>query len=178
MADSAVVLDGVLRFCCPGADTVVKSVAHLGEILEISLMKYDIQGIAPTASYMDAQPIAVFAIACRHEWSGLVTDAASRSLEIPIRAFDEQTPELTGVDAAHYHTLLKYHAACSAASKKTVEVLRWIEAPPDEGIWWNCTTATCWLLTSIVCLRATNINGSSWAPRVESPTPDTSQRSL
>ncbi|KAJ7818629.1 hypothetical protein B0H13DRAFT_2455014 [Mycena leptocephala] len=148
MAESAVVLDGVLRFCYPGADTVVKSVAHLGEILEISLMKYDIQGITSTAKqylqgYMDAQPIAVFAIACRHEWRGLATDAASRSLEIPIRTFDEQTPELTGVDAAHYHTLLKYHAACGAASKKTVEVLRWIEAPPDEGIWWNCTTATC-----------------------------------
>ncbi|KAJ6540451.1 hypothetical protein B0H19DRAFT_1239718 [Mycena capillaripes] len=128
MAESAVVLDGVLRFCYPGADTV---------------------GITPTAKqyvqgYMDAQPIAVFAIACRHEWRELATDAARRSLELPIRAFDEQTPELTGVDAAHYHTLLKYHAACGAASKKTVEVLRWLEAPPDEGIWWKCTPRTLW----------------------------------
>ncbi|KAJ7473603.1 hypothetical protein B0H11DRAFT_1338868 [Mycena galericulata] len=144
MAESAVVLDRVLRFCYPGAEAVVDSISHLQEILELSLIKYDIQFIVPVAkkylqTYVDDQPVAAFAIACRYKWEDLAMAAARRSLALPIRSFDlESPPELEYITAKDYHTLLKYHIACATAATNTTTDLRWITGPPNE-VWFRCT---------------------------------------
>ncbi|KAJ6568730.1 hypothetical protein B0H19DRAFT_1133863 [Mycena capillaripes] len=147
MAESALVLDRMLKFCYPGAQPVVESIHQLREILEISLVKYDIQSIIPTAKqylqkYIESDPVAVFAIACRHEWKDLATDAARMSLKLPLRSFTESIPELAYVAASHYHSLLKYHASSGTACARVTQNLRWIQAPPAQ-VWWTCTNSSC-----------------------------------
>ncbi|KAJ7913443.1 hypothetical protein B0H13DRAFT_1873876 [Mycena leptocephala] len=146
MAESAVVLDRVLKFCYPGAQSVVDSIDQLRETLEISLIKYDIQGIVPLAKkylegYIETHTVAVFAIACLHEWKDLATDAAKISLKLPLRSFTKPTPGLEYIAANRYHSLLQYHAACSAACTTTTKVIRWITAPPQQ-VWFTCTNCS------------------------------------
>ncbi|KAJ7613813.1 hypothetical protein DFH06DRAFT_1368929, partial [Mycena polygramma] len=143
VAESAVMLDRVLRFCYPGAEPAVDSIDQLREILEISLIKYDIQCISTTATkylegYIETHPVAVFAIACRHEWRDLAKDAARASLKLPLRSFTEPAPELTYIDASHYHSLLRYHAACGVACATVTKNLRWIPPLPTR-VWVACS---------------------------------------
>ncbi|KAF7354339.1 BTB domain-containing protein [Mycena venus] len=147
MAESAVVLDRVLRFWYPGAQPSVDSIDELREILEISLFKYDIQGIIPVGkqylrAYIDSHPVAVFAIACRHEWKDLAVDAARNTLKLPLRSFDSESPELEYISGKHYHSLLRYHAACASACAETTNVIRWITAPPQD-VWFTCKSESC-----------------------------------
>ncbi|KAJ7681567.1 hypothetical protein B0H17DRAFT_1075952 [Mycena rosella] len=123
---------------------VVSSIDELREILELAVGRYDIQYIIPVAKtylrlYIDAHPVAVFAIACRHEWKDLARDAARTSLKLPIRSFtSEYPPELEYITGKEYHNLLQYHAACSSAAVGTTNNLRWIVAPPQQ-VWFTCT---------------------------------------
>ncbi|KAJ6507665.1 hypothetical protein DFH09DRAFT_1000133 [Mycena vulgaris] len=150
MAESAVVLDRMLRFFYPGAEPVVSSIGDLREILDIAVLKYDIQYIVPVAKkylqlYIDTHPIPAFALACRHEWKGLAIDAARSSLKFPVRSFgSDSPPELQYITGNNYHALLQYHAACSTASVATTSSLRWIPTP-DQHVWSTCRS----------CLRCT-----------------------
>ncbi|KAJ7459340.1 hypothetical protein FB451DRAFT_572123 [Mycena latifolia] len=144
MAESALVLDRMLRFCYPGAEATVNSINELREILEVAVLKYDIQYIVPVAKkylegYIDSHPLAAFAIACRHEWKDLAKAAARSCLRFPIRAFaSDPAPELGYITAKEYHKLLQYHAACSAEATTTTTSLRWISAPPQD-VWFTCS---------------------------------------
>jgi hypothetical protein len=114
--------------------------------LEISLIKYDIQGIVPLAKkylegYIKTDTIAVFAIACRYEWKDLATDAARISLTLPLRSFTEPIHGLQYVAANRYHALLRYNAECSAVCMQTTTVIRWIKAPPQQ-VWFKCTSCS------------------------------------
>ncbi|KAJ6478464.1 hypothetical protein DFH09DRAFT_1215407 [Mycena vulgaris] len=142
MAESAVVLDRMLRFFYPGAEPVISSIGDLREILDIAVLKYDIQYIVPVAKkylqlYIDTHPIPAFALACRHEWKGLAADAARSSLKFPVRSNTSL--------GNNYYALLQYHAACSMASVATTSSLRWIPTP-DQHVWstcqWSCQQST------------------------------------
>ncbi|KAJ7242419.1 hypothetical protein C8J57DRAFT_1035062, partial [Mycena rebaudengoi] len=98
MAESGHVLDGVLRFCYPGAEPVVRTLGQLREILEIGVQKYDIQSIVPFAKlylsrYIDSEPLDSFALAAHHNWEGLALTAAKKCLGLPLRAPTTQGPE-------------------------------------------------------------------------------------
>ncbi|KAJ7911889.1 hypothetical protein B0H13DRAFT_2327867 [Mycena leptocephala] len=91
--------------------------------------------------YIKTDTIAVFAIACRHEWKDMATDAARISLTLPLRSFTEPIRGLQYVAANRYHALLRYHAECSAACMQTPTVIRWIKASPQQ-VWFKCTSCS------------------------------------
>ncbi|KAK7036361.1 BTB domain-containing protein [Favolaschia claudopus] len=151
MSESAIVLDRVLRFCYPGAerDGTPETADQLSEILQTTITKYDMQSIVPKGkrylqAYLLSDPVAVFAIACCHEWRDLASAAARRSLEFPIRSFATISPvaELRHISAAHYHTLLRYHAMCGAACArlKATEELQWVIDAGLSHSWFTCSS--------------------------------------
>ncbi|KAJ6527946.1 hypothetical protein DFH09DRAFT_1045597 [Mycena vulgaris] len=148
MAESTVLLDRMLRFCYPGAEPVVNSMDELREVLDVAVLKYDIQCVVPVAKkylkdYMDGNALRVFAIACRYEWMDLAKDAARSSLTIPIRSFFSPSfPDLRYVTANHYHALLQYHAACSRVAVDDTTNLRWIVASPTDTVWFSCRSCS------------------------------------
>ncbi|KAK7036381.1 BTB domain-containing protein [Favolaschia claudopus] len=152
MAESADTLDLVLRFCYPGAERKIPdNIDQLRQVLEVSLLKYDIQSIVPKAKkfvsdYLASNPIAVYAIACCYEWKELAVSAARCSLDPPLRSFPSNSAfelsELESLSATHYHRLLQYHAACAAACLDSIEMKRWITAPPQD-VWFTCKNAEC-----------------------------------
>ncbi|KAJ6632316.1 hypothetical protein B0H10DRAFT_11862 [Mycena sp. CBHHK59/15] len=143
MWESALVLDRMLRFCYPGAEPVVDTLDQLREILEVALLKYDMQFIVPFGkrylqAYILLDPVAVFAIACRHEWKDVALQAAKKSLRIPLRAFRIAPPvHLKYITADRYHTLLQYHAECGKVAKAATSSLKWM-AYSDELPWLTC----------------------------------------
>jgi hypothetical protein len=94
MAESAVVLDRMLRLWYPGAEpAAIDTLDELKDVLDISISKYDVQSVCHTAKaclpqYLETQPVSVFAIACTHGWKDLARAAARESLKLPLLVFD------------------------------------------------------------------------------------------
>ncbi|KAJ7358194.1 hypothetical protein DFH08DRAFT_953382 [Mycena albidolilacea] len=132
VSESALVLDAALRFWYPGAEpTAVQTLDLLRDALEVLVLKYNMRFVIPLAKqqlreYIGSDPVAVFSIACRHEWKDIALDAAKGSLKLPLRAFDEARPaQLEYMTAGTYHTLLQYHSECAKVATAATSSLQW-----------------------------------------------------
>jgi hypothetical protein len=101
--------------------------------LEILIQKYDMQFVVPLAKkhlreYLQEDPVAVFAIACRHEWKDLTLEAAKSSLRVPIRNVSElpRPANLNDMTADTYHALLLYHSECAGVAAAASSSLEWV----------------------------------------------------
>ncbi|KAJ6556513.1 hypothetical protein DFH09DRAFT_1037738 [Mycena vulgaris] len=127
VSESALVLDRALRFWYPGAGPILsQTLVELEKTLECLLLKYDIQSIIPFAKhqlrgYMEGNPVAVFAIACRHEWKDLAMESAQSSLRLPIRTFPSERPS-----QLKYITGDNYHAECGKIATSTSSSRKWL----------------------------------------------------
>ncbi|KAJ7484958.1 hypothetical protein B0H11DRAFT_1914381 [Mycena galericulata] len=134
MSESAVVLDRALRFWYPGAEPVLVQTLHeLRETLEILIQKYYMQFVIPLAKkhlreYLQGDPVAVFAIACRHEWKDLALEAAKSSLRAAIRNVSElpRPTNLNDMTADTYYALLLYHSECARVAAAASSSLEWV----------------------------------------------------
>ncbi|KAJ7307639.1 hypothetical protein DFH08DRAFT_1088616 [Mycena albidolilacea] len=146
MAESAVVLDRMLRFWYPGAQPIaIPTLDELRDTFESLIVRYDMQFIVPFAKrqlreYVQEHPVAVFAIACRHEWKDLAREAAKSSLSVPIHdVCDSPRPShLNDMTADTYHSLLRYHSRCARVARVPTSTLEWINRS-DETPGANCT---------------------------------------
>ncbi|KAJ7463940.1 hypothetical protein FB451DRAFT_452500 [Mycena latifolia] len=143
VTEPAAVLDRALRFWYPGAGPILRqTLDELREVLEALIMKYDMQFIVPAAKrhlrdYLDQDPVAVYAISCRHEWKDVALEAAKASLRLPLRNFEPaRRPQLNHITGDAYHTLLHYHSECGKIAKSTSSSLKWTtlttDVPGDE----------------------------------------------
>ncbi|KAJ7668287.1 hypothetical protein B0H14DRAFT_3073388, partial [Mycena olivaceomarginata] len=94
---------------------------------------YDMQFIVPFAKrqlweYIQEHPVAVLAIACRHEWKDLAREATKSSLSVPIRdVCDSPRPShLNDMTANTYRSLLLYHSHCAQVARVPTSTLEWI----------------------------------------------------
>ncbi|KAJ6525914.1 hypothetical protein DFH09DRAFT_1328777 [Mycena vulgaris] len=77
---SALVLDRALRFWYPNAEPITsETLDEFREVLEAVTRKYDMQLAVPSAEnrlrkYLSEDRVAVYGIACRHEWKDLALD--------------------------------------------------------------------------------------------------------
>jgi hypothetical protein len=150
VSESAVVLDMALRFWYPGAEPpVVQTLDELRQTLEALVMKYDMQFVVPVAkkelrAYLENDPVAVFAIACRLEWEDIALEAARESLRLPLRSFDSARPgQLKYMTADTYHTLLQYHSECAKVAASATSSLQWatyLDIPGSECSNWTDPT--------------------------------------
>ncbi|KAJ7189200.1 hypothetical protein C8R46DRAFT_935408 [Mycena filopes] len=132
MSETSHVLDMALRVWYPGAEPpAAQTLDEFRAVFEALIMKFDMQFLVPSAKkqlreYLEEDPVAVFAIACRHEWNDLAREAARRSLRLPLRAFEAARPaRLNYMSADIYHTLLHYHSECAKAAAWASSSLRW-----------------------------------------------------
>ncbi|KAJ7756610.1 hypothetical protein B0H16DRAFT_1538506 [Mycena metata] len=118
MAESGEVLNRILQFWYPGGEPVVENLHQLGEILDIAIIKYDLQpaiylGQQFLRDYVERDPVGSFSIAVSHGWDEMALTAARETLKRPLRAFsDEASRELSHITGAAYYSLLRYHFQC------------------------------------------------------------------
>ncbi|KAJ7605382.1 hypothetical protein DFH06DRAFT_1348759 [Mycena polygramma] len=130
-------LDKALRFFYPAAEQIVATLQDLHEIIEILISKYDMQSLVPMAkmhlkTYIHYKPIGVYAVAFSYQWEDVGRMAAAECLKLPLRVHDSESeapPELKYLTAGAYFNLLRYHARCAAAAKRTTENLSWVQNP-------------------------------------------------
>ncbi|KAJ7127442.1 hypothetical protein C8R43DRAFT_1028000 [Mycena crocata] len=145
MEETAPVLDRVLRFCYSGAEPIIADLQQLQETLDIALLKYDMQSIVPFGkaylrAYFEKTPLAVYAIACRHEWKDVAVEAAKLSLQFPVRVFGFAAPVQFQCMLAHrYHALLEYHAQCGHVAQAATSCLKWLALSPEDQPWFQCS---------------------------------------
>ncbi|KAJ6592773.1 hypothetical protein B0H19DRAFT_1245599 [Mycena capillaripes] len=194
MAESSVVLDMALRFWYPGAEPpTVQTLDELRAVLETLVMKYDMHFFLHAAKkhlrgYLEDDPVAVFAIACRHEWKDIALEAARCSLRLPLRTFQSARPaQLKYMTADTYHTLLHYHSECGRVAASATSSLQWVTyahipggectnwtdpmACPRTGHWSfaqnTMAPLTAWFVAYLN--SATDVLSSSPAARLDSP---------
>ncbi|KAJ7655589.1 hypothetical protein DFH06DRAFT_480162 [Mycena polygramma] len=145
LQENSAVLDRALRFFYPGVpQPTAMPLDELRDILEVLVSKYDMQCLVPAAktqleSYIESQPVAVYAVAFNHQWMDIALKAAQQSLKIPLRVVDSKAPpELDHILASAYHNLLYYHTICAEKAKEITAGLRWVPAP-NEFVWFSCT---------------------------------------
>ncbi|KAJ7836204.1 hypothetical protein B0H13DRAFT_2107369 [Mycena leptocephala] len=168
VSESAVVLDMALRFWYPGAEPpVVQTLDELRQTLEALVMKYDMQFVVPVAkkelrAYLENDPVAVFAIACRLEWEDIALEAARESLRLPLRSFDSARPgQLKYMTADTYHTLLQYHSECAKVAASATSSLQWatyLDIPGSECSNWTDPTVT---MAPLTAWFASYLNGAT-----------------
>jgi hypothetical protein len=138
------VLDRLLRLWYPGAEPLLADVETLDnsrETLELLLFKYNMMFIAPRGkdqlqTYMEAHPLSVFSLACRHGWADVTIDAARFSLKLRLRSFDRLPPaKLKYTSADTFYSLLSYHSQCGVAASAVTE-LSWYSVEPE--VWFSC----------------------------------------
>ncbi|KAJ7476277.1 hypothetical protein B0H11DRAFT_1308745 [Mycena galericulata] len=132
--EGSATLDRALRFFYPATQPNVATLEELQEVIEV-LMKYDMQCVVPVVKqhlekYHSSRPLAVYAIAFRHQWKDVAVVAARESLKHALRVLRaDAPPELEGVTAVAYHNLLQYHSRCGEAARSTTTSLRWFVWP-------------------------------------------------
>ncbi|KAJ6556528.1 hypothetical protein DFH09DRAFT_1164700 [Mycena vulgaris] len=152
VSEYALVLDRALRFWYPGAEPIAsQTLDELREVLEAVVRKYDMQFAVPGAKnrlreYLDEDPVAVYAIACHHEWKDLALEAARSSLRLPIRTFEsgpDRRPQLKYITGDAYHRLLYYHAECGQVAKLASSSLKWTLGDDFPGSGCGSTSSIC-----------------------------------
>ncbi|KAJ7655588.1 hypothetical protein DFH06DRAFT_1200479 [Mycena polygramma] len=147
LQENSAVLDRALRFFYPGVPQprveTAMTLNELRDMLEV-LIKYDMQCVFPAAkdeleSYMESQPVAVYAIAFNLQWKDVALKAVWQSLQIPLTIDAAASPELDDLPASAYHNLLHYHTQCATKAKNPTVVTRWITTP-NEWVWFSCIT--------------------------------------
>ncbi|KAJ7076737.1 hypothetical protein B0H15DRAFT_805465 [Mycena belliarum] len=146
MSESGDALDRALRFCYPGAEPSVETLAQLCEILDILLHKYDMQSIVPVAKlyltqHLDTNPLGSFAVAARYNWDELASVAAKKCLGLPLRAPNFPTvDELRYVSGKTYDSLLQYHNRCAETARLAIG-FHWL--PPLFDSFLKAVTTEC-----------------------------------
>ncbi|KAJ7748960.1 hypothetical protein B0H16DRAFT_898034 [Mycena metata] len=132
MSESSHVLDMALRFWYPGAEPIPRqTLDEFRDMSEALIMKYDMQFLVPFAKkhlreYLEEDPVAVFGIACRHEWREIALGSAKCCLRLPLRAFESAPPtQLKYMAADTYHILLHYHSECAKVAAASTSSLQW-----------------------------------------------------
>ncbi|KAJ7186125.1 hypothetical protein C8R46DRAFT_390574 [Mycena filopes] len=147
MEEGSVTLDRALRMFYPGSQglPVGTTVEELGEAIEVLVSKFDIDSVVPTAkkalaTYMTAQPLAVYAIAFAHRWEDIGLAAAKECLKLPLRVPDTAAPpELAYLSSTAYYNLLHYHFQCATALRRMTRDLAWL-GPTRILCWFTCTS--------------------------------------
>ncbi|KAJ7876244.1 hypothetical protein B0H13DRAFT_2347805 [Mycena leptocephala] len=141
VAEPSGLLDRVLRVWYPGAELIIdfNGLDQLIEIIELVVSKYDIE------FYIDSNPLAVYAIACRYRWVQLAQAAAKKGLNLSIPSLIQSNPtqHLMHIPAHHYQALLLYHNKCGEAASGVGSLLPWSKS---SWVWISCTTCAAYTL--------------------------------
>ncbi|KAJ6474983.1 hypothetical protein C8R45DRAFT_873999 [Mycena sanguinolenta] len=150
--EASPVLDRALRFFYPGTQLTAGSLDELQELAQILISKYDMQCLIPSVKkhleqYLASNPVGVYVCAYIFGWEDLGRAAAKKTLNLPLRASENDAPAMLNlIPGGAYHELLRYHYRCGVVAQKTTRDLSWIpwpEAVAAEYRWFTCGSGSC-----------------------------------
>lgn len=98
--------------------THIQSLLEASKKYSITAVKERMDKVLRDASYLDAKPVSVYALACAYGLPEVARLAARRTLCLgPVF---EYVPELAAISGRAYHYLLEYRQNCSVAARRVV----------------------------------------------------------
>ncbi|EIW75085.1 hypothetical protein CONPUDRAFT_85425 [Coniophora puteana RWD-64-598 SS2] len=132
------VIRKLLGFCSPVYDTHMPALENLDIVTSLldAADKYDMKrvgtfivGMLTAPRFLEAEPLRVFAIACRYRAEKETSIAAKYLLRYAIAEI-EYTPELDCISGGDYHSLVKYHTTCGQAMNQISRHWSLLPLPP------------------------------------------------
>jgi hypothetical protein len=149
LTESSPTIRRLLFFCYPAAiepppDSKLQSLSEIAELVQATT-KYEMYGARKTAlrllfqpPFIDAEPLRVYAIACRFGADTEASLAAKHILRRPLFK-DEHVAELEFIDAASLYRVMLYQHRCAQAAAAVASDHKWIR----EGLADSCAFFKC-----------------------------------
>ncbi|TFK33442.1 hypothetical protein BDQ12DRAFT_727764 [Crucibulum laeve] len=145
ISEDSSTLDALLSFCYPVDAPRLSDVDLTKKVMEATT-KYDMPEIIKHVqrqllSFVEKEPLRVFAISYYYEWEEGIKLAARECLSREI--IQEPVEELDAINAMAYHHLLQYHKLCGIATWKLTLSFEWLSPIPVDHLWVKCPHNLC-----------------------------------
>lgn len=130
LPESSLVVDTLLRFCYPAPAPIVTHFTHASRLYE-AVDKYAMDALMEPAvdvlvKTVSQQPLAAYALGCRHRVDALIVAAAKETLKTPIKDL-KYCPELEHITGGDLFRLIRYHEECRmVARRRAIKDQSWI----------------------------------------------------
>ncbi|KAG6334365.1 hypothetical protein ID866_4726 [Astraeus odoratus] len=142
LSEDSLTTQRVLQYCYPFANPVLEKLDDIQKVLEM-MKKFGMKGLMDRVkgllvqqSFLEEEPLRVFAIAYRFGFEAETRLAARYTLRHPI--FGPYVQELEHIPASAYHKLLQYHRKCSVAACGLTSDFSWFPAFASRWVWFQC----------------------------------------
>jgi len=145
MAENAMVLDSILRFCYPVSDPKMKTLVDVCDVLDAA-HKFDMEHAITLATrqfavYAEVDPVRAYALAGLRHWEGEMKLAARLSLRLEL-PWDVYLPEMEKLSAGTWFRLYQYHHACCKAASALADLTH--RGPDGYNLGWLQSTNYPW----------------------------------
>ncbi|TFK53052.1 hypothetical protein OE88DRAFT_1734011 [Heliocybe sulcata] len=164
IAEKSSVFETLLRFCYPQVeDPDVSRLEDIVGVLEAAL-KFELEIIAKRMKklllepkFLEADPVYIYAVACRLRLTDHAEVAARYSLRTPILEHSSRGLDL--ISGTEYRNLLVYHKQCSEVASTVAENL---DILSPNYVWFNCSQSSC---ASVPSTYAGGLSSTLKSPR-------------
>ncbi|KAF9240601.1 hypothetical protein BU15DRAFT_73832 [Melanogaster broomeanus] len=146
LAEDGITTEKVLQYCYPFSNPVLENLDDIQAVLELmkkfgmKCLMNRVKSMLVQPSFLDEEPLRVFAIAYRFGFEAETRLAARHTLRQPI--FGPFVKELEYIPASVYHKLLQYHRNCSLAVCSLTADFSWFPGPASRWVWFQCDDCT------------------------------------
>lgn len=132
LTEDSCTLDAILRACYPNVGPHLDGLDAVFRILQAA-EKYEIRAFDDLAkarmeSFVEAEPVRAYVIACRFGFKEVAVRAARSCLRL---VFDdlvtERPPELASATSLQYQNLLQYHRKCGKIASQITASCEWFQ---------------------------------------------------
>jgi len=142
LVEDGTTTERVLQYCYPFSNPVLEDLDDIQAVLEM-MRKFAMKGVMSRVrgmlvqpSFLENEPLRVFAIAYRFGFEAETRLAARHTLRSPI--FGPYVKELEHIPASVYHKLLQYHRKCSLAACSLTSDFSWFPGFASRWVWFQC----------------------------------------
>lgn len=142
IVEDGVTTERVLQYCYPFTSPVLENLDDIQAVLEM-MRKFGMKGMMSRVrnllvqpSFLEEEPLRVFAVAYRFGFEAETRLAARYTLRSPM--FGPYFKELEHIPASVYHKLLQYHRKCSVAACSLTSDFSWFPGFASRWVWFQC----------------------------------------
>lgn len=142
VVEDSMTTERVLQYCYPFTNPVLDNLDDIQNVLEM-MRKFGMKGLMERVkgllvqpSFLEEEPLRVFAIAYRYKFEAETRLAARYTLRHQI--FGPFVKELEHIPASVYHKLLQYHRKCSLVVSALTSDFSWFPGFASRWVWFQC----------------------------------------
>ena len=142
LVEDGVTTERVLQYCYPFSNPILDNLDDIQAVLGM-MRKFGMKGMMNRVrsqlvqpSFLEEEPLRVFAIAYRFGFEAETRVAARYTLRSPM--FGPYVNELEHIPASVYHKLLQYHRKCSVAACALTSDFSWFPGFASRWVWFQC----------------------------------------